>query len=89
MLLHGLSSCSLTIERVSLCNNWICPYNDKKKEYMPITVTYLQNTGCMHKQLVKSSLVPRPLPDFILHAAVEKTPQLQDKIWEWPGDEAK
>ena len=28
------------------------------------------------------SLVPRPLPDFI------SQPWLQDKIWEWPGDEA-
>ena len=26
------------------------------------------------------SLVPRPLPEF--------SPQLRDKIWEWPGDEA-
>ena len=25
--------------------------------------------------------IPRPLPDFSL--------RLQDKIWEWPGDEAK
>ena len=29
---------------------------------------------------IHSSLVPRPLPDFIS--------QLRDKIWEWPGDEA-
>ena len=28
------------------------------------------------------SLVPRPLPDFI------SQPRLQDKIWEWPGNEA-
>ena len=56
---------------------------------MPITVTYLQNTGCMHKQLVKSSLVPRPLPDFILHAAVEKLHGCEKKIWEWTGDKAK
>ena len=27
----------------------------------------------------RGSLVPRPLPDFY--------PRLQDKIWEWPGDE--
>ena len=27
---------------------------------------------------VGGSLVPRPLPDFIL--------QLRDKIWEWPGE---
>ena len=29
-----------------------------------------------------TSLVPRPLPDFI------SQPWLRDKIWEWPGDEA-
>ena len=50
------------------------------------------------------SLVPMPLPDFISepwrkigkkilsHSRGEKSPnfspQLRDKIWEWPGDEA-
>ena len=29
-----------------------------------------------------ASLVPRPLPDYI-------SPQLQDKIFEWPGDESR
>ena len=32
--------------------------------------------------LLVSSLVPRPLPDFIMQ------PWLQDKIWEWPGNKA-
>ena len=31
-----------------------------------------------------NSLVPRPLPDFI-----SQPPRLWDKIWEWPGDEAR
>ena len=38
---------------------------------------------------LEASLVSRPLQDFI--AAVEKnrfSPRLQDKLWEWPGDEA-
>ena len=30
------------------------------------------------------SLVPRPLPDFI-----SQLPRLRDKIWEWPGNEAR
>ena len=33
--------------------------------------------------LAFTSLVPRPLPDFILQ------PWRKIKIWEWPGDEAK
>ena len=41
----------------------------------------------MFRQIVLvSSLVPRPLPALSL-AAVEKTPWLPDKIWEWPGNE--
>ena len=38
----------------------------------------------------KGSLVPRPLPDFISQPwrKVDFSPQLRDKIWEWPGDEA-
>ena len=31
-----------------------------------------------------TSLIPRSLPDFILQLSL----QLQDKIWEWPGDKA-
>ena len=31
-------------------------------------------------KLMNHSLFPRPLPDF--------SPQLRDKLWEWPGDEA-
>ena len=37
------------------------------------------------------SLVPRPLPDFILQSRRKISnffQQLRDKIWEWPGDEA-
>ena len=33
------------------------------------------------------SLVPRPLPDFI--SQPWRKIGLQDKIWEWPGDEAR
>ena len=33
--------------------------------------------------LLAHSLIPRSLPDFI-----QFLPQLQDKIWEWPGNEA-
>ena len=32
------------------------------------------------------SLVARPLPDFI---SPDFSSQLRDKIWEWPGDEAR
>ena len=36
----------------------------------------------------KASLVPRPLPDFILQPWKPNfSPRLRDKIWEWPGDE--
>ena len=36
------------------------------------------------------SLVPRPLQDFISQPWRKiGSPQLQDKIWEWPGDEAR
>ena len=37
-----------------------------------------------------SSLIPRPLPDFILQLwrKTDFSPQLRDKIQEWPGDEA-
>ena len=35
---------------------------------------------------VCSSLVPRPLPDFIWQP--DFSPRLRDKIWEWPGEEA-
>ena len=34
---------------------------------------------------MQSSLVPRPLPDFIS----QLWRQLRDKIWEWPGDEGR
>ena len=36
------------------------------------------------------SLVPRPLPDFILQLWRNPnfSPQLGDKMWEWPGNEA-
>ena len=40
---------------------------------------------------MKLSLIPRPLQDFILqlqHGEPEFSPQLQDKIWEWPGKKA-
>ena len=36
--------------------------------------------------LGRCSLVPRPLPDFISQPWRKK---LRDKIWEWPGDEAR
>ena len=41
---------------------------------------------CSDKLFLVSSLVPWPLPALSL-AAVEKTPYLRDKIWEWPGNE--
>ena len=36
------------------------------------------------------SLVPRPLPDFILQLwrKTDFSPQLRGKMWEWPGNEA-
>ena len=34
------------------------------------------------------SLLPRPLPDFISQLW-RNSPQLGDKIWEWPGNEAR
>ena len=34
-----------------------------------------------------ASLVPRPLPDFISQPIFFQ--RLRDKIWEWPGDEAR
>ena len=41
--------------------------------------------------MVKVSLVPRPLPDFIsqLWRKLSFSPWLKDKIWEWPGKEVK
>ena len=54
-----------------------------------------------HVRGVNYSLIPRPLPDFIscscgenlsfLHSCEIKSefsPQLRDKIWEWPGNKA-
>ena len=43
----------------------------------------------MYCVYVYLSLVPRPLPDFIsqLWRKID-FPPLQDKIWEWPGNEA-
>ena len=40
--------------------------------------------------IVKHSLIPRP-PDFILQLwrKLGFSPQLRDKIWEWPGNKAK
>ena len=42
---------------------------------------FSQRQACIYLHVF--SLVPRPLPDFI-----PMSPQLRDKIWEWPGDEA-
>ena len=37
----------------------------------------------------EASLIPRPLPDFILQPwKLDFSPRLQDKIWEWLGEEA-
>ena len=33
-------------------------------------------------------IVSRPLPDFISQLWSNFSPQLQHKIWEWPGEEA-
>ena len=43
------------------------------------------------KVLARISLVPTPLPDFIvqLWRKLEFSSQLGDKIWEWPRNEAK
>ena len=40
--------------------------------------------------LARSSLVPRPLPDFILQPwrKIDFSPWLRDNVWEWPADEA-
>ena len=40
---------------------------------------YVLNFRDFDNITTQTSLVPRPLPDFIS--------QLRDKIWEWPGDE--
>ena len=40
--------------------------------------------------LVAASLISRPLPDFISQLRRNDcSPQLRDKIWEWPGNEAR
>ena len=48
---------------------------------------------CFNTITVSESAVslPRPLatPRFYLAAVAAHSPWLRDKIWEWPGDEAK
>ena len=51
-----------------------------KTKFSWTNISTAQVESSMHR-----SLVPRPLPDL---SHREFSPRLQDKIWEWPGDEA-
>ena len=56
------------------------------KRYIQLQET---NRKGIHVNIAKGSLISRPLSDFS-HSHIEKfSPQLRDKNWEWPGNEAK
>ena len=59
---------------------WLPPHSSFGQSLQNISPALSVSPTLSTRSRLHHSLVPRPLPDFIS--------QLQDEIWEWPGDEA-
>ena len=66
-----------------------CSRNTKPKVIaVPIGHTRTYEAAVIPLVREERILIPRPLPDFISQLC-RFSPLLRDKIWEWPGNEAR